>query len=354
MLFGYPIAATKENWLHDCLCEIILSVHDCIAADEALPAWPDIVPLAFRDKLLSRRGLRDRVVAYADAVRPLSIEKLTFIADVMTDQNRVADLLSGACDCVAIDNLPEAVRQPVLDIFGFGFELLTAFGIRDRQYKVIHTALQYRICPFCGCEFFDSPKGPREALDHYLAESRYPFAASNLRNLSPMGQKCNSLYKRAKDILHREDGSRRKAFDPYQTDSVQVSVGGSQVNQGLDGPLISEWVVDFSINGEETDTWDHVFSIRKRYIRDFLEDRSFIEYLTEFQNWCFFAAINIANDDDLLESIERYEKYLTSFGYKDRMFLRAAVFRMLLARCKNGCDRVLGVMRDLANLPQPV
>ena len=353
MLFGYPIDATQENWLHDCLCEIVLSVHECINGDKKLPKWPGIVPADRREQLKSRRGLRDRVVTYFEAATPLTIAERTSIATVMADQNQVANLLSGECDCLDIDGLPQAARQPILDLFGFGFGLLSDFGIRDRQYKLIHQTIGYQLCPFCGCEYFDSPKGPREALDHYLAESRYPFAATNLRNLAPIGHKCNSKYKLAKDILHRDDGSRRRAFDPYQTDELQVLVDGSQVNQGIDGPLISEWVVNFSIEGEETETWDQVFSIRKRYTRDILEERSFKDWLWEFRNWCLAAALQIAGDADVLKAMERYEQFLTSCGFNDRAFLKAAVFRMLLARCNEGCDRVWGVMRDLAGLPQP-
>jgi hypothetical protein len=317
--------------------------------------WPGVVPAEYRVQLKSRRGLRDRVAVYADAVTPLSIEERMSIAVVMEDQNRIGDLLSGACNCLAVDDLPDAVRQPVRDLFGFGFELLSTFGVRDRQYNLIHQEIRYRICPFCGCEYFSSPNGPREALDHYLAESKYPFAAVNLRNLAPIGSKCNSQYKLAKDILYRDDGSRRRAFDPYNSEGLQVQVllDESQVNHSIDGPLIAEWVVKFSIDEEETETWDQMFSIRERYKRDFLEERSFKDWLWEFRNWCVTAALQIVGDDDVVKAVERYEQFLTSCGYNDRAFLKAAVFRMLLARCHEGCDRVWAVMRDLTGLPQP-
>ncbi|MCK7494405.1 MAG: hypothetical protein MZW92_26920 [Comamonadaceae bacterium] len=61
--------------------------------------------------------------------------------------------------------------------------LLTKIGIRDRRYQAIYKSAMYHMCPFCGCEYFDAPGAPREDLDHYLAKSRYPFAAVNLEIL---------------------------------------------------------------------------------------------------------------------------------------------------------------------------
>lgn len=354
MLFGYPVAATAENWLHDCLCEIVLAVHDCIAAGRDLPKWPLIAPLAYQDRIKNRTGLKTRIAAYEKAAKNLGFDELVLIADAMTNQNRIAELLSNTSNCLAIGDLPKVVREPILALFGFGFDLLIEFGVRDRQYEFIHRELKYRICPFCGCEIFGSPKSRREALDHYLAESRYPFAASNLRNLAPMGNRCNSGYKLAKDVLHWDDGIRRPVFDPYQTQDLQVVLENSQVNTGLNGPLISNWIVEFSGDDERIETWDDVFSIRDRYKNDFLEDRSFYEYLAEFQAWQISTGTNLNVDAELLDALGRYEKYLSSLGYRDRTFLKVAVFRMLLSRCVNGCARILGVMRDLVGIPQPI
>ena len=80
------------------------------------------------------------------------------------------------------------------------------------------------MCPFCALEYFDAPGAPREDLDHYLAVSRYPFAAANLRNLTPMGMKCNERHKGDGDILRDEAGNRRQSFDPYVERELQVSV----------------------------------------------------------------------------------------------------------------------------------
>ena len=83
------------------------------------------------------------------------------------------------------------------------------------------------MCPFCGCEYFDAPGAPREDLDHYLPKSLYPFAAANLRNLVPMGMKCNERYKLAQDILRDAAGVRRRSFDPYAERQIKVILDNS-------------------------------------------------------------------------------------------------------------------------------
>ena len=44
MFFGYPIAATAENWLHQAICEMVMTIHGSIEAGEDVPGWPDIIP----------------------------------------------------------------------------------------------------------------------------------------------------------------------------------------------------------------------------------------------------------------------------------------------------------------------
>jgi hypothetical protein len=132
----------------------------------------------------------------------------------MVQQNAIADLVSCASDCECLAELPTTIQAPAKNLFLFGFSLLTDLGVRDLHYSAIYNATSYHLCPFCGLEYFDAPGAPREDLDHYLASSRYAFAAANLRNLSPMGMKCNERYKLAGDILRDATGNRRRSFDP--------------------------------------------------------------------------------------------------------------------------------------------
>ncbi|CAG2147610.1 hypothetical protein [Cupriavidus numazuensis] len=344
MLFGYPIAATQNNWLHECICEAIRRIHAAADARKRYPVWPQILPEEYRENLASRRGLRDRLQTYNRAIRRLSADERALVLETLDAENRIPDLLSGAHDCGTVDSLPEIVQKPVIDLYSFAFDLLTELSLRDEHYAAIYAAAPEHTCPFCGTEIFDAPGAPREDLDHYLARSRYPFAAINLRNLVPMGHKCNSKYKLARDLLRRDDGSRRVAFDPYNHVKVDVILDDSDPFDGSTANT-PRWIVRFDPETAEVPTWDEVFSVRERYSRDHL-DPSFSRWLSLFGKW---ARSEIGDDTDeaLVAVLRKYEEFWADHGMQDRAFLKAAVFRMLRLHCEAGHRRLIQQLRHV-------
>lgn len=350
MLFGYPPAATQNNWLHDCVLEAVKNVHALVDAKKRYPAWPKILPVVHQATLKSRTGLRDRLKAYNIALRQLSSKnERDAVLAAVTDQNRISDLLSNACNCAALGALPTAIHDAVTSLFDFAFGLLTDLKVRDEHYKAIYDAAIEHVCPFCGTEYFDAPGAPREALDHYLAKSRYPFAAVNLRNLVPMGHKCNSNYKLAVDVLYDAGGVRRVAFDPYNHTKIGVVLDDSDPFGGS-MPNTPKWTIEFAPNVPAVATWDAVFSIRRRYQRDHL-DEGYSAWLREFRNWARSADRHGDTDAGLLEALTRFEQYCADNGMRDKAFLKAAVFRMLRLRCEEGHDRLKEQLRDLLAPP---
>jgi len=259
-----------------------------------------------------------------------------------------------ALNCDRLGDLPVGIREAAKDLFEFAFSLLTDLGVRDRHYLAIYEAISYHVCPFCGLEYFDAPGAPREDLDHYLASSHYPFAASNLRNLSPMGMKCNERYKLAVDILRDEHGNRRRSFDPYTIRNLRISLLNSVPFGGGDGQNPA-WQIDFVRDSAECGTWDQVFRLRERMQRDVL-DRSFGGWLNEFAIW-FVTRKGIADvgDSRLIDGVREYAEDMLMQGFKAREFLRAHVFEMLHQYCVRGDRRLLDFIRDLVTqaVPQP-
>lgn len=346
MLYGYPVGATANNWLHDCLASILADIHAHLAASEQAPLWPDIIPGEFRSQLVGRTGLRTRLRTYSAEMSKLTPEEREGVLQAFTDENRISHLLAGTSDCETVDDLPLAIQEPISKLFSYLFDLLTGLGIRDEMYRLIYDGIKYRVCAFCGLEYFDAPGAPREALDHYLAQSRYPFAAANLRNLVPMGQKCNSKYKLAQDILWRADGTRRFSFDPYgDVTSVRISLVESQPFAGKDGQ-VPAWNIELQPGSDQVATWNEVFRIRDRYERDIL-DPSFKSWLNEFSTWCRYAHLSLDGQEDLLAALKKYAEVHETFGLHDRSFLKAALFRMLLKHCSDGDERLSQFLRDL-------
>ena len=241
-----------------------------------------------------------------------------------------------------------------MSLFTFAFDLLTDYEVRQRQYAALCKSIPARICPFCGCEALDAPGAPQEDLDHYIPRAKYPFAAANLRNLAPMGGRCNTAYKHTQDPLRRADGQRRTACDPYATAGVTVSLSNSVVDEVTAGPIVAEWTIEFDPVSEAVETWDEVFHIRERWTRDVLDEQTFRQWLADFRNYCLTAGLQFFGDDDVLDAVRRYEQCLSGSGFRDRAFIKAAVFRFLLHRCAIGCQRLLPILRDLTGAPQPV
>lgn len=347
MLFRYPAGAAKDNWLHDCLAIVMQNIQERLAGGLPLPPWPEIIPELYRDELSTRRGLRDRIRSFYQAVSALDQADRDRIYEAFLNQNQIPQLLACGGECEDVEALPEPAREPIRNLFRFGFQLLGEFGVRDKVYSEIYSAIPDHLCPFCGLEYFDAPGGPREALDHYLSEARYPFAAANLRNLVPMGHKCNSKYKLAQDILRREDGTRRRSFDPYEaTAGVRVYLSRSTPFEGKGG-ILPDWIIDFAPDNEEASTWDQVFRIRERYRRDIL-DIEFNRWLGNFSSWCRRTVqASAANAIPVLEALEWYADLQDECGLGDRAFLKAAMFRMLGQQCRDGNERLINLLQDL-------
>jgi hypothetical protein len=354
MFFGYPIAAVAGNWLHDCLCEMVTAIHASIDAGQQPAAWPAIIPAAHRARLRSRTGLRDRLATYSAVAEALTSARRTQVLTCLAQQNAIADLVSGASDCERLTDLPAAIREPSKALFVFAFDLLTDLEVRDAHYAIIYNTIGSKVCPFCALEYFDAPGAPREDLDHYLAVSRYPFAAANLRNLTPMGMKCNERHKHDSDILRDEAGNRRRSFDPYVQREIRVSLIDSVPFGQADGQT-PQWRLEFVPDSPECVTWDNVFHIRTRIERDVLNP-SFRDWLGFFAAW-FVKRKGIADvsNERIIASLRDYIEDSEITGLTARDFLRVPVFRMIEQHCSDGNGRLLQLMRDLVTqgVPQP-
>jgi hypothetical protein len=356
MLFGYPIDSTSMNWLHDCLAAMVTAIHTALDAGAPPLEWPACIPEEHRERLTSRLGLRDRLAVYRGVAERLTLVERAQVLRCLSEQNSVSDLVHGDSECERLTDLPEDIRDPVDKLFTFAFGLLTDLGVRDEHYQAIYEQVPSAVCPFCGCEYFDAPADTRgeaeeearrirEDLDHYLPRSRYPFAAANLRNLSPMGSKCNG-YKRDQDILRNADGVRRRAFYPYVVREVSISLTNSIPFAGADGRK-PEWRIEFHPDSPECTTWDVVFSLRTRLRTDVL-DPLFDRWLQEFARWLRGEYPQVEIDDDMIiAGLDRYAENEAIKGLNGRDFLRAPVIRMLHRHCAAENDRLLALVKSV-------
>lgn len=328
MLFAYPIEASAENWLHDCLAEMLRNDMDALDADLAVALWPDCIGAAHRDAIKRHTKLKDHREALLKCYDDLPQQGRFQVRRAMTDQAALLELFEGGRDADRLEDLPEDCRAPLKAFFEKAFAMLTPLGIRDENYRAFLNLIEHKVCAFCGSEYFSGASSKREPLDHYLAVSVYPFAGANARNLVPMGPKCNSSYKLDQDILRDAAAGRRVCFDPFAAAPVGVSVMQSTLFGRADG--LPNWSVDFHGDPARIATWNEVFDIRRRFIEDHLDSI----YKNAIK---VFAVLRmkqpaILAQGGLVGAFNHLADLSRAKGFSDRAFLETAVYELLADR----------------------
>lgn len=336
MLVSYPVEAIEENWLHGGLAAVLTRALD--QQQEPMTDWLLEFPVERRNAVESRPSLRQRLELVVASIAALGKAQRDALSACLAQQNDLPGVFSSLAAPSAIAAEPPALKLQLASLFEKAFELLTDLGIRDRQYQRVYDHVSGHVCGFCGIEPLSAPgpDSPREHLDHYLAVSLYPLAAANMRNLAPIGGRCNTAFKKAKDVLRSTGGAPRRCFDPYGAQQVQVSLMDSHP---LRGPVrgaeqLTDWNINFiGADSDRVETWNEVFDVRRRY-RDDILDASFSDWLTHFAVW----AVDDPPTDhaSLVTTIRRYLKTVVQEGIAGGNFLKRATFQMLEHRLLDG------------------
>ena len=337
MLLGYPVAATDENWLHDGIVAILMLALGGEA--EPMADWLDHFPAEHREAVRRKTSLSDRLTKAVEAIGALDPPERSHLETCLREQNRLPEAFSSLVSPPLVQEEPADMREKLKALFGTAFGLLSSLGVRDRQYASVYYGTPGHVCGFCGMERLSAPvpDTPREHLDHYLAFSIYTLAGANLRNLAPIGPRCNSSHKLDADMLRNPDGHPRRCFDPFGGHRVEVSLLGSRPlrgpRKGVD--ILPAWQLTFlHAEADRTEAWDDVFDIRRRYKDDVL-DAEFTGWIDHFAVW---TQDNPPTDPaGLLQRITTYRRTVVQEeGVGDLMFLKRATFDMLDHCLRNG------------------
>lgn len=157
--------------------------------------------------------------------------------------------------------------------------LLDLAALRDKigdindHYKKFENINSAGTCPFCGIsDLHGKYHSKREAYDHYLPKSLYPFNSINFYNLVPACHHCNSSYKTSKDPAYKPKdpaggGVRRKVFYPFSTAphaiDLQVTLGHTDFKNLK--PADIHLTFGPANICEQIDTWKDVYEIEERY-----------------------------------------------------------------------------------------
>lgn len=161
-------------------------------------------------------------------------------------------------------------------------QLQLAKALRDIQFETCQNH-GVRVCPYCGLDYFQPVGARRNALDHLMPISKYPFASADFRNLPPTCHACNSLYKGDKDVLVDDAGARRLCSDPYAGPIYVITLEGSIFGYGntVRGFRLPRWQINLSGPAiQQAETWDNVYQIKSRY--EATLDADFLPWIKHF------------------------------------------------------------------------
>jgi hypothetical protein len=354
VLFSYSPDGFVDNWLHDALLEMLTDDMDRIDGGHPPSAWPACIPAGSRERLQSRHGLRDRRQALIQAYEALNPAERLLVRNAMVRQNQLPDLLGDGLPCPRLDQLPEPIHASIKALFEFAFSLLPSLGLRDQNYRLVYDALAHKVCAYCGVEILDAPGQKREALDHYLSISIYPFSGANFRNLTPMGSKCNSRYKLQQDIIVDALGNRRLCCDPYDSPELTLSLNGSRPFEGDQVGLIQcpDWAIQWA-GGDPVrlETWETAFNIAARYRSSSLNP-NFRSWVDHFAQWVVQLDRPVDTLHDLRSTLRQVAETAVPEGWSDSAFLKRATILMLAHRCDETEEgsRVAEWLRDLITI----
>jgi hypothetical protein len=334
MLATYPVEATQENWLSSCLTTALLLRLEQLDAGQDVDQFPTDVDEKYRETIARFTGVVDRFNALSDALAGLSPEQRSAVRDAIETQNRFPEIFDPASDCfVCNDALPE-VHALARKLFEFSFGVLSKIktpgsdvSVRDVHYAIAYDHLLKKCCPFCGLERLEPhhPDIPRPDLDHYLAISQYPFCGVNLRNLTPMGDRCNSSYKLAVDILRDKDGSRLPCYDPYGDVTTGFSLTGSTIIGSPAGEPV--WVLQLAPEVPETENWNRIFRIRLRLEQSLKAE--FAGWVTEIGGVLRGLGYNLDIIEDVFAGLQRYQAICSMETLPGVALLKAEVASLL-------------------------
>ena len=227
--------------------------------------------------------LKNEVDIIYKKCKSLTVAERKAIKDAFNVNNNIEDLCNGARP-IYLEALPKQVKEDIKPLLVDFYETLLdrakVPGTKKDYYEKLVAESEFQYCPGCGLIDFEHEDSKyREAFDHYLPKSQYPFASVNFHNLVPLCYKCNSDRKKTKDPIEND----RKAFYPFANDEHNISITlAIDKAKDIDKLERDDLTVNFTGDSEKIETWDWLFDISERY-NDKIRPR-LKTYLRELKN----------------------------------------------------------------------
>lgn len=232
-------------------------------------------------------------------------------------------------DKIKNTNLPSTLREPCKKLFIYLYENTIGQALKEHYNAIYDTLINNRYCPFCAIEQLPNKNDRKADYDHLLCKTDYPFLSVNMRNLIPMGERCNQIYKKEQDVLINNLGQRRQFLNPYkQQYNLRLDLSGSVLPTATD--RTPAWHITFYPSNDIVTAWSEVFNIKTRYAD---------ELTTQFNHWLdIFVKANKGRAGNSIPTLiqlfishaDTFDNYL----YHESNLIKHGLF-YFLASCNN-------------------
>lgn len=201
-------------------------------------------------------------------------------------------------------------------------------GDKLEYYKRLIILNDFDVCPCCGMSDFELEDSEyREAYDHYLPKSIYPFVSVNFKNLVPICYKCNSDRKDRKNPIEKE----RVTFYPFSNSTKHEILIHLLIDETKDLDKLKKEDIKIMYEGKdkEIETWDWLFDISKRYNNKVKKySKSMLKRLKSRHK----TNLKLKEDTTYQETIDFMIKEYSEEKYTDKNFLRIPLLEVIKNR----------------------
>lgn len=291
---------------------------------------PDFLPFFVRKR---SNHLENKFKAFFDSYKRLSPEKKSQFNDIVRfgiNIERAFEDTSISCFKIQAENIESLLGNNSLKVLMDYLYTNTfkspVFKLKD-HYLELYTAMQYKICPFCGVEMMH--KTYQEDYDHIAPKSKYPLIAINLKNLAPTCHQCNAKFKNEIDIYYDKDNVRRPYAYPYTTEIIiDLDFSGSIIEQTDSSNYSGKWCIKILPEEPLTKTWNEVYKIKERYRTDYLEAK-FKDWINEFLESMNLNNVKIETTEELVLHFKKAGDSYYQNRFNNYNMIKAPLFRFL-------------------------
>lgn len=256
------------------------------------------------------------------------------IIDAFKQAEQIEQLCIQSPKPILLGELHETVEKDIKPLFKWCYEDLLdkkkVGGDKLQYYKKLIKQNKFKYCPCCGLIDFESDDDSnevREAYDHYLPKSEFPFASVSFKNLVPLCYKCNSDRKKAKNPIENDRIAYYPFIDNPDAHSIEIN---SKFDLDLDENkdlILNNMEIILGGDKLKSETWNWLFDIEDQYSRKIRRNaQSFLRDLKERYRNKLKLDSKAKFSDFLIEEVELYEKDI----YYDWRFLKIAIIKHLL------------------------